>query len=85
MMIMISHPEKNIIKLDIVRVLTRDKASPARLRGRRPPSLVSDQRHPHSHHHQLELPLSTSVIKHGDVHRDNPIINNHHVDHHQPW
>ena len=69
MMMMISQPEKNIIKLDIVRVLTRDKASPAHLRGRRPPSLVSDQRHPHSQHQQLSLPLSTSVNNHGDVHR----------------
>ena len=77
-MMMISQPE---IKLDIIRVLTRDKASPAHLRGRRPPSLVSDQRH-----YQLSLPLSTSVNNHGDVHRDiTTIINNHHLDHRHPW
>ena len=81
MMIMISHPEKNIIKLDIVRVLTRDKASPAHLRGRRPPSLVSDQRHPHYHYQQLSLPLSTSVTDHGDVPRD---ITSYHSHHQQP-
>ena len=81
MMMMISQPEKNIFKLDIVRVLTWDKASPAHLRGRRPPSLVSDQRHPHSHHHNLSLPSSTSVIDHGDVHRD---ITSYHSHHQQP-
>ena len=86
-MMMISQPE---IKLDIVRVLTRDKASPAHLRGRRPPSLVSDQRHPHSHSHyqQLSLPLSTSVINDGDVHKGITTYlshhQQHHVDHHQP-
>ena len=77
MMMMISQPE---IKLDIVRVLTRDKASPAHLRGRRPPSLVSDQRHPHSHYRQLSLPISTTV-NYGDVHRD---ITTYHSHHQQP-
>ena len=96
MMMMISQPEKNIFKLDIVRVLTRDKASPAHLRGRRPPSLVSDQRHPHSHHHNSHYQHQSTIMV---MFTETspliiPIINNYHLDHHgdvhhhlnhQPW